>query len=86
MKIYVKTGFQLRNYDFYFIDKKIEKIKMSNQNLKINLKMKNENPGRDLENRASSGCAVVPRTLIAALSTIPDVLNFHQTGKRLYLS
>ena len=76
----------MRNYDFYFIDWKIKKEKMSNQNLKIILKTKNGHPGGDLENRASTGCAVVPRTLIAALSKIRDVLNFHKTGKRLYLS
>ena len=44
-----------------------------------------KNPGRALEIGANVGTAFASRNPKAALSTLPEVINFYHTGKRLYL-
>ena len=44
-----------------------------------------ENPGRALEIGANVATAAASRNPKASLSTIPEVINFHHTGKGLYL-
>ena len=43
------------------------------------------NPGRALESGANVGSAFATRSPKAALSSLPEVINFYLTGKRLYL-
>ena len=43
------------------------------------------NPSRALDITANIVIAAASRSPKAALSTLPDVLNFYHTGKRLYL-
>ena len=45
-----------------------------------------KNPGRALEIGATVGSAFASRSPKAALSTLPEVINFYHTGKGLYLS
>ena len=44
-----------------------------------------KNPGRALEIGANVGSAFVSKNPKAALSTLPEVINFYHTGKGLYL-
>ena len=44
-----------------------------------------KNPGRALEIGANVGTAFASRNLKAALTSLPEVINFHHTGKGLYL-
>ena len=44
-----------------------------------------ENPGRALEIGANVATAAASRSPKAALSSLPEVINFHQTGNGLYL-
>ena len=44
-----------------------------------------KNPGRVLEIGANVGSAFVSKNPKAALSTLPEVINFYHTGKGLYL-
>ena len=44
-----------------------------------------KNPGRALEIGANIGSAVASRNPKAALSTLPEVINFYHKGKGLYL-
>ena len=44
-----------------------------------------KNPGRALEIGANVGTAFASRNPKAALSTLPEVINFYHTGKGLYL-
>ena len=44
-----------------------------------------KNPGRALEIRANVGSAIVSRNLKAALSSLPEVINFYHTGRGLFL-
>ena len=44
-----------------------------------------KNPGRALEIGANAGSAFAARSPKAALSSLPEVINFYQTGKGLYL-
>ena len=62
--------------------------KVGEKRLNVTIKMaKNflENPGRALEIGANAGSAFVYRSPKAALSSLPEVINFYQTGKGLYL-
>ena len=43
------------------------------------------NPGRALDLTANIATAAATKSPKAALSTIPEVINFHHTGKGLYL-
>ena len=43
------------------------------------------NPGRALEIGANVGSAFATRSPKAALSSLPEVINFYHTGKGLYL-
>ena len=45
-----------------------------------------KNPGRALEIRANVGSAFASRSPKAALSSVPEVINFSHTGKWLCLS
>ena len=44
-----------------------------------------KNPGRALEIGANVGTAFVSRNPKAALTSLPEVINFYHTGKGLYL-
>ena len=44
-----------------------------------------KNPGRSLEIAANVATAASSRNPEAALSTLPEVINFYHTGKSLYL-
>ena len=44
-----------------------------------------KNPGRALEIGANVATAAASRNPKAALSTLPEVINFYHTGKGLYL-
>ena len=44
-----------------------------------------KNPGRALEIGANLATAVATKSPKAALSTLPEVINFYHTGKGLYL-
>ena len=44
-----------------------------------------KNPGRALEMGANVGIAVASESPKAALSSLPEVINFYHTGKGLYL-
>ena len=44
-----------------------------------------KNPGRALEIGANLATAVATKSPKAALSTLPEVINFYDTGKGLYL-
>ena len=44
-----------------------------------------KNPGRALEIGANVGTAFAPRNPKAALTSLPEVINFYHTGKGLYL-
>ena len=44
-----------------------------------------KNPGWALEIGSNVGTAFAFRSLTAALSSLPEVINFHHTGKGLYL-
>ena len=44
-----------------------------------------KNPGRALEIGANIATAAATKSPNAALSTLPEVINFHHTGKGLYL-
>ena len=44
-----------------------------------------KNPGRALEIGANVDTAFASRNPKAALSTLPEVINFYHTGKALYL-
>ena len=44
-----------------------------------------KNPGRALENGANVGCAFESRSPIAALFSLPEVINFYHTGKGVKL-
>ena len=44
-----------------------------------------KNPGRALEIGANVGSAFASRSPKAALSSLPQVINFYHTGKGLYL-
>ena len=44
-----------------------------------------ENPGRALEIGANIATAAATKSPRAALSTLPEVINFYHTGKGLYL-
>ena len=44
-----------------------------------------KNPGRALEITSNIASGVATRSPRAALSTLPEVINFYHTGKRLYL-
>ena len=44
-----------------------------------------KNTGRDLEIAANVGSAFASRSPKAALSSLPEVINFYHTGKGLYL-
>ena len=44
-----------------------------------------KNPGRALDITADIATAAAGRNPKAALSTLPDVINFYHTGKGLYL-
>ena len=44
-----------------------------------------KNPGRALEIGANAGSAFASRSPKAALSSLPEVINFYHTGKGLYL-
>ena len=44
-----------------------------------------KNPGRALEIGANVATAAASRSPKAALSSLPEVINFHHTGKGLYL-
>ena len=45
-----------------------------------------KNPGRALEIGANIATAAATKSPKAALSTLPEVINFYHTGKGLYLS
>ena len=45
-----------------------------------------KNPERALEMGANVGTAFASRNPKAALSSMPEVMNFHHTGKRLYIA
>ena len=44
-----------------------------------------KNPGRALEIGANVGSAFATRSPKAALSSLPEVINFYHTGKGLYI-
>ena len=44
-----------------------------------------ENPGRALEITSNIATAAATKSPKAALSSLPEVMNFYHTGKRLYL-
>ena len=44
-----------------------------------------KNPARALEIGANVGSAIASKSPKAALSSLPDVINFYYTGKRLHL-
>ena len=44
-----------------------------------------KNPGRALEIGANVGTAFASRNPKAALTSLPEVINFYHTGKGLYL-
>ena len=44
-----------------------------------------KNPGRTLEIGANVGTAFASRNPKAALTSLPEVINFYHTGKGLYL-
>ena len=44
-----------------------------------------KNPGRALENGANVATAAASRNPKAALSSLPEMINFYHTGKGLYL-
>ena len=43
------------------------------------------NPGRALDSTAKIATAAATKSPIAALSTLPEVINFYHTGKGVYL-
>ena len=62
--------------------------KLGKKRLNVSKKMaKNvlKNPGRALEIGANVGSAFASRSPKAALSSLPEVINFYHTGKGLYL-
>ena len=62
--------------------------KMGNISAKAGIKLATnalKNPGRFLEIGANVATAAASRNHKAALSTLPEVINFYHTGKGLYL-
>ena len=67
---------------------KVSEISLGKKGLNVSKKMaKNvlKNPGRALEIGANVGTAFASRNPKAALTSLPEVINFYHTGKGLYL-